>query len=130
METYTTAALAKISGISRDQLVQWDRAGLLKPARRPRGKVSERIYTGEQALGVVALGELRRCGVSDRRIRNASALLPPTLSDYSYLVFDGRMVYARSTEAEVIALFTKSKSECRVLEVRPLLVKLATASTV
>lgn len=125
MKTYTTSALARISGISRDQLMNWNRAGLLCPERRSRGDASEMIYTREQALGVMALGELRRRGVSDRRIRGAAGLLPAVVAEFAYLVFDGQTVSARSTDAEVLELLGRLDGGGRLLRVAELAERLA-----
>jgi DNA-binding transcriptional MerR regulator len=125
METYTTSALARISGIiTRDQLIQWASAGLLQPARKVRGENFECVYTREQAIGVIALGELRRTGVSNRRIRAASALLPQSLTDSSYIIFDGRLLYVKSTPADALELLTRMDSSFRVLKVRDLVERL------
>lgn len=124
MKTYTTSALARISGISRQQLMRWDRAGLLRPERRARGRASDRVYTWEQALAVIALGELQRRGVSNRRIRAASARMPP-IAERSYLVFDGDGIHAKDTPAEVVDLLSRIDGGGRVLRVETLAERLA-----
>lgn len=127
MHTYTTSELAKISGISADQLKEWDRSDMLRPERilRKRGRSHERRYSREQALGVIALGELKRGGVSGPRVRAAAALLPLALSDYAYLVFDGRLIYPKLTAAEAGEFLSHIPTGGRVLKVAPLLDKLA-----
>lgn len=122
---YTASELARVSGITRDQLMRWAKAGLLKPLRTPRGKTAACVYTREQALGVMALGELRRCGVSERRVRAASAVLPVFVSEYAYLVFDGRQLFARSTEGEVVELLLWGKRASFLLSIYALAEKLA-----
>lgn len=127
MQTYSTSALAKISGISVAQLKAWDRADLLRPVRilRRRGQSTERRYTREQALGVIALGELKSSGVKGRRVRDAAALLPPALSEYAYLVFDGRLLYSKSTAEGVIDLLIHTHGIGRVLRIAPLVERLS-----
>jgi len=129
--TYTTNELAMISGISKDQLTNWDRAGLLRPARRKRGRIetsgrgtgTRSLYSRDQALGVIALGELRRAGVSARRIRAASALLPRSI-DRGYLVFDGRLLHTRATAEQVVKLLRAKVQDCHVLTVSELVERL------
>lgn len=116
--SYTTKHLGRISGISRDQLGRWDRDRVLTPARRGIGNC-QRAYTRDQALGIMALGELRRHNVSERRIRAAAAVLP-IIAAHRYLVFDGRMLYARATAEEVVELLGKMTQGGRVLRLAPL----------
>lgn len=122
MQTYSTSALAKISGISAAQLKAWDHAGLLRPVRilRRRGNSTERRYTREQALGVMALAKLKLIGVNCRRVRSAAALLPPSPSGCRYLVFDGRLFYPKATAEEAIAFLDTTSGEGRVVPVAPL----------
>lgn len=120
-QTYSANALAGISGISRYQLIRWERAGLLRPARRARGKGL--LYTREQALGVIALGELRKRGVCDRRIRAASAALP-SVAEHSYLVFDGCTMYTRSSATDLAELVSQTTGPCIVLKMEALLERL------
>lgn len=122
--TYTTKQLARISGISRDQLGRWDRERVLSPARRDIGNC-QRAYTRDQALGVIALGELRRNKVSERRIRAAAAGLPVLMTEHRYLVFDGCMLYAKATTEEVVELLGKMSQGGRVLRLAPLAERLA-----
>lgn len=126
MHTYTTSELAKISGISADQLKEWDRTDKLRPERilRKRGRSHERRYSREQALGVIALGELKRRGVSAPRVREAAALLPLALSEYAYLVFDGRLIFPKHTAAEAGEFSSDIPNGVRVVRVAPLLDKL------
>lgn len=103
--TYTTGQLAQLSQISAGRLKRWDCEGTFRPAgRRARGSVLDREYTIDQALGIMALGELRRGGVGDRDLRRAAALMPGSITSYKYLVFVGRMICARSAAEEVVEL--------------------------
>ena len=124
--TFTARGLAKMSGISRDQLIRWDRAGLIRAAHRHCGNRQERAYTREQALGVLALGELRRRGVSQRRIRIAAGVLPPiSIHEHAFLVFDGQLLHTRRTDAEVVDLLSGTNGHCRVLRLGRLVERLA-----
>lgn len=125
--TYTGRQLAKLSGkngISRNQLARWDRAGELRAAHRNCGKVSERAYTLDQALGVIALGELRRIGFSMRQLRRAVSRLPSAISAHSNLIFDGQRIYARAWPAEFLDVCREMEG-VRVLQVSELARKLA-----
>lgn len=122
--TFSRRALAKISGISRGQLIRWDRDGLIRADAKPPGC----FYTREQALGILALGDLRRRGVSQRRIRTAAAVLPLISSgEHVFLVFDGQLMHARRTDAEVTDLLSGSGRACRVLKITNLAKKLVQA---
>lgn len=123
--TYTTKQLARISGISRRQLIRWEGAGLLKAERgRVRGATGDRAYTSSQAIGVIALAELRRGGVSQRRIRAASASLPAAIEDGVFLVFDGLTLAAQGSADEAIDLLEKYPGS-RVIRVATLKARLA-----
>lgn len=121
---YSIRELARLSGVSRDRLYTWDRAGLLKAPRCRRGLVEDAAYTQEQALGVMALGELDRRGVSERRLRRAAALLPLSLDGRTYIVFDGSMVFARESAAEAAQLLVERACAGHVVEMGPLAKKL------
>lgn len=121
---YTTKQLARISGISRGQLIRWDGDGLLRPKRgRVRGKIAERNYTRAQALGVIALAELGRGGVSQKRIRAASAALPEAIEEGMFLIFDGWQLYPRRTAEEALALL-EERPGSRVMRVAKLMERL------
>ncbi len=121
--TYTTRQLGRISGISRDQLAAWDDEGLLRAARGSRGRISQHTYTREQALGVIALGQLKGGGVRPVQLRRAAQLLPSIISQYVYLVFDGKMLYGRTTQEEVMELLSGAQG-MHVLRVRELIRRL------
>jgi DNA-binding transcriptional MerR regulator len=123
--TYTTKQLARISGISKRQLIRWDQVGLLHAERgRVRGKTADRAYTRAQAIGVIALAELRRNGVSQRRIRAASGVLPEAIEEGGFLVFDGWMIYPRSTAEDAISM-VEEKPGSLVMRVSKLMARLS-----
>jgi hypothetical protein len=125
--TYTTGRLARMSQISAGRLKRWDSEGLFRAgSRHQRGSVSDREYTFEQALGIMALGELRRGGVGDRDLRRAAALMPGSITGSKYLVFVGRMICARSEPAEVFELLDGRSG--RVIVVDTLVRSFETAS--
>lgn len=118
--TYTTGQLALISGISSKHLRRWDSEGILLPAlRKARGAVTDRIYSLSQALGIVALGELRRAGFGPGELRRAAQLMPGSIQDFKYLVFAGRMLCLRSDPEQVIELLEGRSG--RVIKVEVLL---------
>lgn len=125
MDSYTTSQLASISGFSVDQLKEWDDARLLRPGRilRRRGKSGERRYTREQAVGLLALAQLRDGGVSGPKVRAAAGRLPATPSKVLYLVFDGRAMHPQANDAELAAMVNPSVA-VRVVHVDSLLERL------
>jgi DNA-binding transcriptional MerR regulator len=124
LETINGRQLARISGVSRDQLVRWDRAGVLRGTRVDERRNAECLYSREQALGVIALGELRKAGESDRLLKQAAELLPRTISDAAYLIFTGAVSYLKRTPEEVADLLTRANRAARVLRVDQLVERL------
>ena len=121
--TFTTKQLARIAGITKWQLMAWDRQGLLRAARgRVRGKTADRAYTRAQALGVIALAMLRRSGVSERKIRAAAAMLPVSIEGGAFLVFDG-VLLPQVTAEEAIGLM-EERPGSRVMRVAKLIERL------
>jgi hypothetical protein len=73
-----------------------------------------------QAIGAIALAELRKLGVSQRRIRAAAGALPASVDDCGWLAFDGWMMYALPGAEEVLNLMEKKPRSARVFRVAPL----------
>ena len=60
--------------MSQERLERWERHGLLTAERgRVRGNTAERAYSRAQVLGVIALRELERAGVSQNTVRAAAS---------------------------------------------------------
>ena len=87
----------------------------------PAGAAAGVGYTRGQALGVLAPSELRRRGVSWRRMRTAAGVLPPIVEhEHAYLVFDGWLMHSRRTDTEVVELVPGLGRGCQVLRLRKL----------
>lgn len=114
---FTTNHLGRISGISRQQLMAWNRDGVLCAQKRLRGHVPEHVYTQEQALGILALGELKRRGVSTWRVRSWAARLPPMISECEYLMFDSSTIRGCRSVPELVKGLTLGAAHVLTVEI-------------
>lgn len=123
VNTFTTGQLEKLSGISATRLIRWDNERVLRAnGLRDRGRLLDRAYTHEQALGVLALGELNRGGLRDRDLRKVAKALPESISSCVYLVYVCGRLCPRSTVEEVCGLLELESG--RIIIVRKLTARL------
>jgi DNA-binding transcriptional MerR regulator len=114
-DTFTSAEVIALTGISPRQLQWWDERGLVVPARRGRN----RLYTMDDLIEVAVLCQLRRKGFSLQRVRKIMRYLQRELgkrlaqtvtsgSDY-HLLTDGRRIYLENSEKQVIDILKNSR---------------------
>ena len=116
--TYSSREVAAMTGLSARQLQWWDARRLFAPAIRshptPAGGFTERRYTPVDVLELMVLADLRRQGISVKRIR---LLLDTLRHEFGIRLFDavggggpltlltdGRDVYARTSHGEFFNL--------------------------
>jgi DNA-binding transcriptional MerR regulator len=112
--TYSAREVAALTGLSARQLQWWDARRLFAPAvapkRTPAGGFTERRYTPVDLLELVVLADLRRQGLSVRRLRQLLETLRVIFGIRLFdavggagrltLLTDGRELYARTGEGE------------------------------
>jgi DNA-binding transcriptional MerR regulator len=114
-DTFTSADVIALTGISPRQLQWWDERGLIVPARRGRN----RIYSLDDLVEVAVLCQLRRKGFSLQRVRKILRYLQRELgqrlartvtagSDY-HLLTDGKRIYLESSGKQVIDILKNSR---------------------
>src|SRR5918999_1076837 len=116
--TYSAREVAALTGLTARQLQWWDARRLFAPAIAPRrtaaGGFTERRYTPVDLLELMVLADLRRQGLSVRRIRQLLDTLRDKFRVRLFdviggagpltLMTDGREIYARTTGGELFNL--------------------------
>ncbi len=111
MEGYRTPQVAAITGVNPKTLHYWDHTGFLSPGiARSQGTGTRRIYSFPDLVALRVVRELREAGISLQSLRQVVAFLlrQKELARHplaqTYLVTDGRDVYARTGKNLVSAL--------------------------
>jgi DNA-binding transcriptional MerR regulator len=112
--TYSAREVASLTGLTARQLQWWDARRLFAPAVAPKrtaaGGFTERRYTPVDLLELMVLADLRRHGLSVRRIRQLIETLRDRFGVRLFdaiggtgpltLMTDGKEIYARTTNGD------------------------------
>ena len=116
-EGFSTAQVARLSGLTPRQIDHWDRQGFLKPSlRRANGYGSARRYSFTDVVRLRVAARLRAAGVGLSRIRRCAEALEKIggeagdLAGVRLLVAGSRVLWARSDE-EVVELLERARGE-------------------
>ncbi|MEO8347796.1 MAG: MerR family transcriptional regulator [Acidobacteriota bacterium] len=114
-EGFSTAQVARLSGLTPRQIDHWDRQGFLKPSiRRAKGYGSARRYSFADVVRLRVAARLRAAGVGLSRIRRCAEALEKLGGDAGDLggarliVAGSRVLWARSDE-EVVDLLREGQ---------------------
>jgi DNA-binding transcriptional MerR regulator len=117
--SYSAREVAALTGLSARQLQWWDESRLVLPTVAPRrteaGGFTERRYSPVEMLELMVLADLRRRGVSVRKLRALMDVLRErfgvrlfeTIGDGGTvtLLTDGREIYARTSRGDLFNVF-------------------------
>lgn len=83
-DVFNARQACEISGITRKQLIYWDRRGIVKPSvASASGRGSRRLYSYPDLLALKATADLRGGGMSLQKIRRCASYLRRHLPDMS-----------------------------------------------
>jgi DNA-binding transcriptional MerR regulator len=108
-QSFSTAEVARLTGLSARQLDHWDREGFLRPSlEKARGYGSTRRYSFADVVRLRVAARLRAEGVGLARIRRCAEVLArldpeADLGQARLIVADSSVLWARS-DREVIDL--------------------------
>jgi DNA-binding transcriptional MerR regulator len=122
-EAYTTAEVAALVGVSLRQLQWWDEQGFISPTIQ----FPKRLYNANHLLQIAVVVELRRKGLTLQAIRRFPIL---KLNYYTppFLIVEGRVMHARPTAQDVIALALQSVKPLILVSLDDLKVKIQARS--
>jgi DNA-binding transcriptional MerR regulator len=112
---FSTAQVARLTGLTPRQLDHWDRQGFLKPSlSRASGYGSTRRYSFEDVVRLRVAARLRAAGVGLARLRRCEQALQRLggdagdLGEVRLLVSGSRVLWARSDQ-EVVDLLKEGQ---------------------
>jgi len=112
---FSTAEVARLTGLTARQLDHWDRQGFLKPSlRRAHGYGSTRRYSFADVVRLRVAARLRSAGVGLARIRRCAEALErlggeaDDLGGVRLIVAGSRVLWARS-DREVVDLLKEGQ---------------------
>jgi DNA-binding transcriptional MerR regulator len=114
-QSFTSADVMELTGITARQLQWWDERKIVVPQRRGRN----RVYSLDDLAEVAVICELRRKGFSLQRVRQVMRYLQRELgkrlietvtsgSEY-HLLTDGKRIYLENSERQIIDLLKNSR---------------------
>jgi DNA-binding transcriptional MerR regulator len=108
--SFSTAQVARLTGLSTRQLDHWDRLGFLSPSlASARGYGSKRRYSFGDVVRLRVAGRLRAAGFGLKEVRRVVETLrrldpsSPDVAGARLLVAQGRVLWAR-TDSELVDL--------------------------
>ena len=114
-EGFTSAEVARISGVSLRQLQWWDERSVVSP----RQSGHRRLYMPQEVIEVSVIAELRRKGFSLQKIRRVLRFLQremgKRLSDVLqgnsevHLLTDGKSIYLEERAERIVDLLKNAK---------------------
>jgi hypothetical protein len=114
---YSTAELAKLTGLSVSVLQKWHRQDVAPGSEECCEERMRMSYTVDQAATVLALNDLHDRGMSWKVIARIAAFLPRPISAHQYLIVSKKTALARNGDAAAV-------SACLVVGVEDLLSKI------
>lgn len=114
-QSFTSADVMELTGITARQLQWWDERKIVVPQRRGRN----RIYTLDDLAEVAVICELRRKGFSLQRVRQVMRYLQRELGkrlietvtsggEY-HLLTDRKRIYLENSERQIVDLLKNSR---------------------
>lgn len=114
-QSFTSAEVIELTGITARQLQWWDERKIVVPQRSGRN----RVYSLDDLAEVAVICELRRKGFSLQRVRQVMRYLQRELgkrlvetvtsgSEY-HLLTDGRRIYLENSERQIVDLLKNSR---------------------
>ena len=114
-QSFTSAEVIELTGITARQLQWWDERRIVVPQRRGRN----REYSLDDLAEVAVICELRRKGFSLQRVRQVMRYLQRELgkrlvetvtsgSEY-HLLTDGKRIYLENSERQIVDLLKNSR---------------------
>jgi DNA-binding transcriptional MerR regulator len=115
VQSFTSADVIELTGITARQLQWWDERKIVVPQRRGRN----REYSLDDLAEVAVICELRRKGFSLQRVRQVMRYLQRELgkrlvetvtsgSEY-HLLTDGKRIYLENSERQIVDLLKNSR---------------------
>lgn len=108
---FTTAVAAKLAGVSRATLENWDRSGLLCPSVHAKRRGVSREYSFRDVVAIRVVGELRAAGITPQALRRVveylsarTGLSPTEALAATNLITDGLDVYEVNGDVSVSTL--------------------------
>lgn len=114
-QSFTSAEVIELTGITARQLQWWDERKIVVPQRSGRN----RVYSLDDLAEVAVICELRRKGFSLQRVRQVMRYLQRELgkrlietvtsgSEY-HLLTDGKRIYLENSERQIVDLLKNSR---------------------
>ena len=114
-QSFTSADVIQLTGITARQLQWWDERNIVVPRRSGRN----RVYSLDDLAEVAVICELRRKGFSLQRVRQVMRYLQRELgkrlietvtsgSEY-HLLTDGKRIYLENSERQIVDLLKNSR---------------------
>jgi len=114
-EGYNSSEVSRICGVSLRQLQWWDERNLVSP----RQDYHKRVYMAEEVVEISVIAELRRKGLSLKKIRRVLRFLQKDVgkrlvealssSADVYLLTDGKSVYFEDSPGRIIDLLKSAR---------------------
>ena len=113
-ETFSSQDVTRITGVSLRQLQWWDEQGVVSPIQRGH----KRLYQLHEVVEVSLISELRRKGISLRKIRRVLKYLNKELGNglldslrngrESHLLTDGKNVYIENDHSQIVNILSNA----------------------
>lgn len=113
-ETFSSQDVTRITGVSLRQLQWWDEQGVVSPIQRGH----KRLYQLHEVMEVSLISELRRKGISLRKIRVVLKYLNKELGNglldslrngrESHLLTDGKNVYIENDHSQIVNILSNA----------------------
>jgi DNA-binding transcriptional MerR regulator len=121
---YSTAELAKLTGLSARLLQTWHRRDIAPASENWRGEKMYLSYTADQAATVLALVDLHDRGMNWKVIARIAAFLPRPISAHQYLIVSETTALARNGNAATVSACLSLANLALVVGVEDLLSKI------
>ncbi len=113
-ETFSSQDVTRITGVSLRQLQWWDEQGVVSPIQRGH----KRLYQLHEVMEVSLISELRRKGISLRKIRLVLKYLNKELANglldslrngsEIHLLTDGKNVYIENDHSQIVNILSNA----------------------
>jgi DNA-binding transcriptional MerR regulator len=113
-ETFSSQDVTRITGVSLRQLQWWDEQGVVSPIQRGH----KRLYQLHEVVEVSLISELRRKGISLRKIRRVLKYLKKEMGNglldslrngrESHLLTDGKNVYIENDHSQIVNILSNA----------------------
>jgi len=114
-QTFSSADVSRLSGVSLRQLQWWDEQRVVSP----RHEGHKRVYFTEEVVEVAVIAELRRKGFSLQKIRRVLRFLQKEMGkrlteilgaeSELHLLTDGKSIYLEDNHERIIDLFKNAR---------------------